>query len=439
LCIAVFTLACAVTVVTAAPLPQALSDDDFRSWDAAKAQLGQLLFYDKILSGNRNIACSTCHHPKHASSDGLSLGIGEGGTGLGPDRDFGTGPQAANRRVPRNALSLFNLGAKEFTVMFHDGRLVIDPDRPGGFNSPADEYLPTDLNSIIAAQALFPLISTVEMAGDASENEVAGASRRSPLYSWRILAERVANLDGYWPLFQAAWPELERSSDINISHIANAIDDFINAEWRADNSAFDRYLRGDRTALDSQAIAGMQLFYGEAGCSGCHAGALQTDHQFHALGIPPFGPGRTRLFDPIARDQGRINESDIAADAYRFRTPSLRNVTDTGPWAHNGAYSTLEAVIKHHLQPKASLQNYDRQQLQMRYNSTFTEARDFVQWQDKREMQRFSQHLDIKPQRLSKQQISELIAFLHALRDAKSIKGTYGVPDSVPSHLSVDR
>ena len=68
-----------------------LGPDDFHPVDPAKAKIGQLLFYDKILSGNRNIACGTCHHHDHAGADGLSLGIGEGGAGVGPERTAGTG------------------------------------------------------------------------------------------------------------------------------------------------------------------------------------------------------------------------------------------------------------------------------------------------------------------------------------------------------------
>ena len=416
-----------------------LTDNDFRAWQAPKAKLGQLLFYDKILSGNRNIACSTCHHPKHASGDGLSLGIGEGGSGLGPERTFGLGKHRVSKRVPRNAPPLFNLGAKEFTTLFHDGRLSVDPQQPGGFNSPAEEFLPRGLNSIVAAQALFPLISTVEMAGDHSENEVAGARRRSPLYSWRIIAERVSNTELYWPLFKAAWPDLNQPSDIDITHIANAIDDFINAEWRADNSAFDHYLRGEKNALNEEQLAGMELFYGPAKCSSCHTGKLQTDHKFHALGIPPFGPGRTRLFDPIARDLGRINETDLANDAYFFRTPSLRNVEATGPWGHNGAFATLEGMIEHHLNAEQSLANYDKSQLALRKDSHFTLAKDFVIWQDSREMKRFKQQTSIEQNLLSNQEIRQLVFFLQSLTDTNSITGVYGEPSSVPSQLPLDR
>ncbi|MEO1573453.1 MAG: cytochrome-c peroxidase, partial [Pseudomonadota bacterium] len=109
--------------------PRATDDADFHDNgrpDRAQAALGQLLFFDKILSGNRNISCATCHHPLAGSGDGLALPVGEGGRGVGITRNTGSGDAAIHERVPRNAPPLFNLGAREFTVFFHDGRLAVD-------------------------------------------------------------------------------------------------------------------------------------------------------------------------------------------------------------------------------------------------------------------------------------------------------------------------
>ena len=78
--------------------------------------MGSLLFYDKILSGNQNISCGTCHHHDFGGSDGLSLGVGEGGEGLGPKRNAGIGLNRIKKRVPRNAPGLWNLGAKEIKL-----------------------------------------------------------------------------------------------------------------------------------------------------------------------------------------------------------------------------------------------------------------------------------------------------------------------------------
>ena len=418
-------------------LPAPLKDADFNDVSLAAAKLGQLLFYDKILSGNKNIACSTCHHHDLASADGLSLGIGEGGIGLGAKRTVGIGTSKVKRRVPRNASALFNLGAKEFTHLFHDGRVSVDPIFPSGFNTPAEEFLPQGLNSLLAAQALFPVTSPVEMAGERNENQVAGATRRRPDYVWAILLKRIQGISDYEPLFKAAFPDINESADITIVHVANALADFIAHEWRADDSPFDHYLVGNQEPLNAQQKLGMKLFYGKAKCSTCHSGALQTDHDFHALMLPGFGPGRTRRFEHIARDQGRINETDKLEDAYRFRTPSLRNVTATAPYGHNGAYLTLKGIIQHHVNPVESLDSYKAEQLVMPKDSYLVKT-DFIIQQDKREMARLKHQRDIDLPALTETEIDLLIEFLTALTDQTALYGRLGAPSEVPSGIAVD-
>ena len=135
-------------------LPRPLVDADFHNIDAMQARLGQKLFYDKILSGNQNISCGTCHHHRFGGSDGLSLGIGEGGIGIGPTRLPGFGDSRIKKRVPRNASALWNIGAKEVKILFQDGRLSVSDEYENGFNSPAEEWLPNGLDTILAAQAI---------------------------------------------------------------------------------------------------------------------------------------------------------------------------------------------------------------------------------------------------------------------------------------------
>lgn len=419
------------------PLPAPISETDFLPYAPARAELGRLLFFDRILSGNKNIACATCHHPDLGGSDGLSLGIGEGGHGLGPVRDTGTGADRIGKRIPRNAPGLWNLGHKSIRVLFHDGRLEASNLYGNAYNSPAQEWLPEGLETVLAAQALFPLVAQFEMAGNPKENNIAGAIHDRIDAAWPLLAKRVRTIPAYGDAFVAAFDHIDAREQVTIVEIAVAIGAFINANWRSYDSPFDAFLRGAPNALSADARAGMELFYGKAGCARCHSGPLLTDQGFHALALPPFGPGRTRAFDPYARDVGRMGESDRIEDAYRFRTPSLRNVALTGPWGHNGAYPTLRGIVLHHLDPAAARDAW-RPTMAKLPPAPWLAATDFVIWQDKAEMKRQSRALDIAPVRLSAGEIDTLLAFLHALTDRHATPRPLGRPAQVPSGLPVD-
>lgn len=409
-------------------MPRPLSDDDFLSFDMEQAAIGHQLFYDPILSGNRNISCAHCHHPDFGTSDGLSLGIGEGGRGLGPDRTPGTGADRIRKRIPRNSPGLWNLGAKEIHTVFHDGRLSISDIYGNGFNSPAQEWLPKGLNSLLAAQALFPLTSQFEMAGNVAENQVTGAVHDRIDKGWPILAKRVRTDPRYGPAMIAAFDEVKTTKDITITQIANALAAFMATEWRSTDSPFDQYLAGDSDALSPAQQNGMALFYGKAQCSTCHAGSLLSDQKFHALALPPFGPGRTRRWDPYVRDVGRMGESDRLEDAYRFRTPMLRNVALTAPYGHNGAFPDLESMIRHHLNPEYSFTNWIRDMAALP-NVPWLQQVDFAVWNDRFEMSRQRRQIDITPKSLSDGEISELVAFLNALTGTSLDTPLFGVPE----------
>ncbi|WP_368188296.1 cytochrome-c peroxidase [Aestuariibius sp. HNIBRBA575] len=404
---------------------------DFLNADPAQAQLGQLLFYDKILSGNRNISCATCHHHDLASGDGLSLGIGEGGVGLGPDRVAGD----IIKRVPRNAPALWNLGHRDVDVLFHDGRLEVSDIYGNGFNSPAQEWLPQGLDNILAAQALFPLVAQFEMAGNLGENDVVGALHDRIDAPWPILAKRVRIIPEYGALFVDAFDHIDSPDQITIVEIANAIAAFEITEWQSFDSPYDAYLAG--TPLPEAAERGRQIFFGAGACSSCHSGPLFSDQDFHALSLPAFGPGRTRVHDPIPRDVGRMGKTNLLQDAYRFRTPSLRNVALTAPYGHNGAFATLDAMIRHHLDPLTSRDNWPHDQAQLPL-APWLEPIDFAIQSDEMEMERQRNHLDITPLTLTDQDIDDLVAFLQALTGETALYRPLGAPESVPSGLPVD-
>jgi len=129
----------------------------------ALVDLGQALMFDKVLSGNRDIACATCHNPVTNAGDGLALAIGTGGSGLGPSRTLGPGRQF----IPRNAPTLLNTGLGA-PYLFWDGRVAnlgFGGGEGGAFQTPAGTQLPAGLPTLLAAQAMFPVMNREEMRG----------------------------------------------------------------------------------------------------------------------------------------------------------------------------------------------------------------------------------------------------------------------------------
>jgi len=141
--------------------------------------------------------------------------------------------------------------------------------------------------------------------------------------------------------------------------------------------------------------------------------------------------------DPYVRDVGRMGETDDLEDAYRFRTQSLRNVALTAPYGHNGSYTTLDGIIRHHLDPINSLENWDSSQVILP-EAKWLEDIDFVVLEDRLERERLKSRIDIEPIDLTEEEISELVSFMHALTGTESIWGKLGRPDKVPSGLPVD-
>jgi len=408
-----------VTSVPAVPAdtgPPEFPPARFPAPEMAEIRLGRLLFYDPVLSGNRDIACATCHHPRFATSDGLSLGLGEGGVGLGPERhDSADNPP--DQLIPRNAPALFNLGAAQFTAMFHDGRIEADPGSPHGMRSPVGADMLAGFDGPLAAQAMFPVIAPDEMAGRDGENPVARAVSMGLITgeggAWALIAGRVAALPAYREGFGRV---LGPGAPIAFTDIANAIGAFIAWEWRADDSPFDRHLAG-RAELPPEAAAGMRLFYGKAGCAACHSGRFQTDHDYHAIAMPQIGPGKVARFEAGRADLGRMRVTGRAEDAYRFRTPPLRNVAETAPYGHDGAYATLEGVIRHHLDPLAALAAYDPSQAVLPESAAIPAP------------------MEVGPEERARIAVASELA--PVALSADSLDSRLGVPETVPSGLTV--
>ncbi|MDE1466029.1 cytochrome-c peroxidase [Spartinivicinus poritis] len=400
-----------------------------------KVKLGELLFFDKLLSGNKNTSCATCHHILTGTGDGLSLSVGEGAQGLGVTRDCGVDANAIHERVPRNAPPLFNLGAKLFTDMFHDGRVAVDPGQLSGFISPAGDQLPTGLDNVLAVQAMFPVTSVTEMAGQKGENPVANAAAVGDLKKvWSLLAKRLQRIPAYVRLFKNVYSI--KAKKITFVHAANAIAAFESVAFRADNSPFDRYLRGDYQALSENQKQGMELFYGKAGCAVCHSGILQTDMKYHSIAMPQVGPGKGDGIDGH-EDFGRERVTLKKEDRFKFRTPSLRNVVLTGPWGHDGAFNTLEGIVRHYLNPAQSLESYKCGFQLIMPDRTDLNRIDCIVHNSPKRRNAIKRSSEVTYLQLTDQEVDFLIEFLHALTDPSSLNMSKHIPKTVPSGLSL--
>lgn len=419
-------------------LPVPLTDADYWPVNMAEVRVGRLLFYDKILSGNRNIACSSCHSPSHATTDGLSLGLGEGAVGTGPGRHAADGV-ALDQRVPRNAPALFNLGARDVRLLFADGRVAVDRTRRFGLRTPLPDIATRGFASVLAAQAMFPVLSPVEMAGQGGENDVSAAVHGGIITgrdgALDLVAQRVAGNSAYREMFASLHPDLASGRRLAFSDIANALSAFVRYEWRSDQSAFDDHLRGI-AKLGPGPAAGMALFYGAAGCAGCHSGPLLTDQSFHAMGQPQLGPGKPGASRVVGRDAGRFLVSGVPADLFAFRTPSLRNVVVTGPWGHAGAFSSLHDFLRQHVDPARGMTGYVPQAVLPPLSGA---SDDWSVLSSPDERAAIAAAADTGRVVLSEAEMSRLIAFLDSLTDSAALQGRLGVPDEVPSGLAVDR
>lgn len=401
-------------------------------------RLGRFLYYDKILSGNRDISCATCHHDRLVTGDACSLSVGTGSKDIGPLRSLGAG----RKFTPRNAPEIFNRGLPEWRSMFWDSRVELIS---GSFLTPAKGDLPSGFTHVLQVQAMFPVTSRNEMRGNKGDRDVFGKINEIASFDdedfpaiWQALMDRLLGPGGarnkevpsYRRLFQSAFPHTPTNS-LGFQHAAAAIAAYERSAYTLLNSPWDRYLQGENDVLTSDAKRGAILFYGKANCVDCHSGNLMTDQKHHNLLIPHLG---SLEVNDRENDLGRGRETKKPGDSYKFRTPPLRNVAETGPWMHNGVYPTLEGAIRHHLDPIRSFQNYDTRQL------TMHELKHHIHNSDRdlqKQLSTLSKRLKT-PRDLSKREMSDLIQFLHALTSPSLKDLERNVPAGVPSGLLVD-
>lgn len=251
-----------------------------------KVDLGKQLFSDPILSGSVR-TCQSCHKPQLAFTDGLA-------------KSPGIIPETF---VKRNAPTLYYAGLQQ--AQFYDMR------------APSLEN-----------QAMDVLANKDEMHASVDE-----------------AAKRISNHTNYLEKFKSAFPAMGK--EIKPRFVMIAIASYIRS-LSPFNSRFDKYMRGDDNQMKTEEVEGFNLFMGKAKCGTCHfmplfngtAPPAFTNTEAEVLGVPSVPKGR--IIDP---DEGRYVHNKIDELKFSFKTPTVRNISKTAPYMHNGAFSTLSEIM----------------------------------------------------------------------------------------------
>ena len=342
-------------------------------------ELGRLLFWDPILSGAKDIACATCHHPDFAYADGRDLSLGTGSAGLGPSRIDLTGGRIPVAR--RNSPTVLNT---VFNGLDRRRRRRSDSSGTTANQARAPMFWDNRTRSL-EAQALEPIRALEEMRGTVYAEDVAVDS---------VLA-RLRAVPEYVTLFGEVFGA---DSPIDAEQLAGAIAAFERG-LVAMNSPWDRFRAGDSTALTPQQQRGLEDF-DDAGCDRCHRGRMLSDFGLHAEGVG---------------EHPQLSEPDAGGGRFRFRTPSLRNVELTAPYMHNGILATLEDVLRFYDNGRSENPNVVNRRRRDEDNGQASLSRSFRRVDD-----------------MSDQQMADIVAFLEALTDEEFDRA---IPARVPSGL----
>jgi len=276
-----------------------------------KISLGQKLFFDRRLSVDGTVSCSTCHNPDLAFTDRKSTSVGIKG-------------RVGQRNAPTILNALYN------KTQFWDGRV-----------------------NTLEEQATLPIVNAVEMGHPNLDAAVA----------------QIASIGEYQQAFQRVFGRPPNSPDL-----LRAIASYERTQVSFD-SPFDHFIAGDKNAIDDSAKRGWELFNTQARCNKCHAltdtqrdVTVFTDNDFHNIGIGIIRHNVVALArqaeqliksgDTAAIDRAAI-QTDMSAlgrflitkkekDIASFKTPDIRNVLVTGPYFHDGSQETLWDVIDHY-------------------------------------------------------------------------------------------
>lgn len=360
-----------------------------RKVDPRLADVGRLLFFDRVSNLHNDNTCAGCHSPTNGFGDSQPMAIGvQSNLLVGPNRH---GPRN-QRRTPSVANTAF------YPNLMWNGRFASlsgDPfDNSLGFKFPPPEgttkFAPRNplFQHLLVAQAHLPPTELNEAAGftgvrtgvnprffqfdDGKGMRVpepdASGFRNDPIRA--AVVKRLNAVPAYVHKFGEIFSEVKAGKPVDMVMFAKAIAEFEFTLTRA-NAPLDKFARGETGAMTDAQKRGALLFFGKANCVACHAVSGQSNEMFsdfkmHNIGVPqiaPFfglGKGDT-IFDGPGENEdfGLEQITGLIGDRYKFRTSPLRNLALQPAFFHNGAFKRVEDAVRHHLNVLESLKHYD--------------------------------------------------------------------------------
>ena len=273
----------------------------------AKIELGRQLFFDTRLSSDNTISCASCHHPEDAFGRNTTFGVGVRGQIGGRNS-----PHAYNRILS--------------TLQFWDGRAAsLEEQAKGPIANPIEmghthEAAIKGLKGIEGYRLQFDRI----FPGKGISIDTAAQALAT---FERVLVTGTSPADYYEPLLN-----FKKAMGDDLKDLA--------ALKKDDLESYEQYWKLKRTSdahpIDASAVRGRDLFFGKANCTACHAGANFADEKYHNIGIG---------MDKPKPDLGRFEVTKDDKDRGAFKTPTVRNASQTGPYMHDGSLKTLEEVV----------------------------------------------------------------------------------------------
>ncbi|MBK9254891.1 MAG: c-type cytochrome [Saprospiraceae bacterium] len=302
-----------------------------------KIQLGKLLFFEPVFANENKLpeqkftfTCSSCHVPEAGFRPGRMQGVADGGYGFGVQ-----GEKRIKYPLYHND-SIDAQGARPLAVL--NTAFVENTMWNGSFGSEG-------LNQ--GTEEMWGVFDPGTKRNEERLGALEGQNIEGLIVHRMNYTKEIITNAGYKALFDEAFPDMNEEDRYSRRAASFAISAYLR-QLVTNQAPFQKWLKGEITAMTEQQKRGAVLFFGKAGCNGCHFEKNLGSMRFEALAVDDlYEHGGLKTGPNDRRNLGRGGFTGREADMFKFRTPQLYNLGDSGPYFHGGSKETLEDVVKY--------------------------------------------------------------------------------------------